>query len=108
MGLTHDMKVAGCDCDGYHTFTELYEHRIALFAAVCNRARSLSWKSRFHEDETMFLGMFIAGTETPEGPVTYHMEDKWWDQFKCLEVDVAPKWDGHTADDVVERLKSIK
>ena len=25
-----------CKCDGYHTFDELYEHRIALFIALAN------------------------------------------------------------------------
>jgi len=24
-----------CDCDGYHTFDELYDHRITLYIALC-------------------------------------------------------------------------
>lgn len=103
-----DGKTMTCDCDGYHTFTELYDHRSALFVALCNMAKFISWKSRFHADGTMFTGMFIASTDTPEGPATYHLDEKWWDEMKCLEMDTAPEWDGHTSDDVLERLKSIK
>lgn len=28
---------AGEVSDGYHTFDELYEHRVALFIALCNQ-----------------------------------------------------------------------
>lgn len=39
--------------DGYHTFYELYEHRTALFAALCNTYNDRSWKSFKHADGTM-------------------------------------------------------
>ena len=32
--------------DGYHTFQELYEHRIILFSALCNVYPDISWKSK--------------------------------------------------------------
>lgn len=28
-------EMRDCDCDGYHTFTELYDHRITLYIALC-------------------------------------------------------------------------
>jgi hypothetical protein len=50
--------------DGYHTFAELYQHRFALFLALC-RALEMGWKSRLHADGTMYPGWFIAGIELP-------------------------------------------
>jgi len=107
-GLTHDMKKAGCDCDGFHTFNELYKHRHALFVALCNHKRSLGWKSFQHEDGSMFEGMFIAGFSTPDGPVTYHLPKRYWALFHVQSIERAPKWDGHTSDDVAKRLLSIQ
>ena len=66
--------------DGNHTFGELYEHRIILFCTLCNLLPSISWKSKKHYDEEndpMFEGNFIAGINTPEGVVTYHIKLKY-------------------------------
>lgn len=90
--------------DGYHTFNELYRHRYALFAVACKFLGG--WKSRLHADGTMFDGHFIAGAETPQGPVTYHMPIRVWGGFRCREFDRAPEWDGHTSQDVIDRLWS--
>ena len=55
--------------DGYHTFKELYSHRVKLFVALLNTLESLHyrinypskcWKSKLHADGTMFDGWFIA------------------------------------------------
>jgi hypothetical protein len=89
--------------DGYHTFNELYEHRHVLFANVVNQSNK-SWKSKLHDDGTMFEGWFIAGMQTDQGDLTYHLPIKHWKIFKCKELEKAPKWDGHTSDDVVNRL----
>lgn len=91
--------------DGYHTFNELYEHRHALFANVVNQSQE-SWKSKLHDDGTMFDGWFIAGISTKDGDVTYHLPLKHWELFQCKELEKAPKWDGHTSDVVVSRLKA--
>lgn len=37
----------------------------------------------------------------PEGPYTYHYEEKDWDMFDCRELETAPHWDGHTEKDVL-------
>lgn len=67
-----------------------------------------SWKSRLHDDGTMFEGdWFIAGIETPMGPATYHLEGRFWDSAKVLPLPNAPAWDGHTPEDVLERLASL-
>lgn len=92
--------------DGYHTFTELYEHRHALFSIICRDYNG--WKSKLHDDGTMFDGWFISGVETPQGQATYHLPLLWWDKFKCRERDKAPKWDGHTPKDVIARIIQLK
>jgi len=91
--------------DGYHTFNELYEHRHALFSVIC--ATFNGWKSMLHEDGTMFEGWFIAGVMTPKGMATYHLPMDWWGRFKATIVRRAPKWDGHTAQQVPERIASL-
>ena len=115
-------KASGDTSDGYHTFDELYEHRTALLMALCNlRACILDgrgyldatgryvFKSRRHHDGGMYDGMFIVGIncarvgEADEW-ATWHCEDEWWDRFVVPELDRAPKWDGHTPKDALERI----
>src|SRR5678809_268762 len=56
--------------DGYHTMEELYNHRYALFIALCRiydnyvtplGCRVKCWKSKLHSDGTMFDDSFILG-----------------------------------------------
>ena len=94
--------------DGYHSFNELYHHRAVLFALLCNQNQNIAWKSLLHSDpnDKMYDGMFIVGINTPEGQVTYHYDiDPYWQMFHVQELARAPKWDGHTATDAVNRLK---
>jgi hypothetical protein len=92
--------------DGYHTFAELYAHRRALTAALTRCLGPRAWRSRLHHDGTMFPGMFIVGAELRGvGQVSYHYELEHWDDFADVaERPTAPEFDGHTPDDVVERL----
>lgn len=100
--------VDGDTSDGYHTFDELYEHRTALLAALCVTLPDYSWKSKFHDDGTMYDDMFIVGIMLPMGTVTYHCEMKYWDMFdKVDEFPKAPAWDGATSDDSIKRLSSF-
>jgi len=99
--------VTGDTSDGYHTFNELYEHRHALFAALLRCYPTEAWKSKKHDDGTMFDGWFIAGIHTPDGNATYHIPMRLWDAFQAHEVDTAPKWDGHTPQDVIDRIGTL-
>ena len=94
--------------DGYHTFDELYHHRAMLFAALClTTFKNCAWKSLLHNDpkEPMYNGMFIVGVDTPFGQATYHYDiDPYWAIFKVKEVDRAPKFDGHTPDEAIDRI----
>jgi hypothetical protein len=98
--------------DGYHTFAELYEHRMALTAAFLEALRysrlGRSWRSKAHhpDDQEIPSGYFIVGVELGRfEQITYHYEMKHWDLFDmCEDKQHAPKWDGHTSNDVVKRL----
>ena len=95
--------------DGYHTFNELYHHRAVLFSVIVRLYHSQAWKAKKHDDGTMFEGMFIVGMETPTGQATYHYDiEPYWDMFECRELDKAPKWDGHTPQQAVERLSTLR
>ena len=92
--------------DGYHTFNALYRQRMVLFAALVKQNRARAWKSFRHEDGEFCFGggWFIVGIDTPEGSYTYHYENKDFDLFDCVELPVAPHWDGHTEADVTRLL----
>ena len=94
--------------DGYHTFNELYHHRAVLFSVICNSFKSLAWKSKKHDDGTMYNGMFIVGITTPEGDATYHYDiEPYWNLFDVKELDKAPEWDGHTPSEAIERILKL-
>lgn len=113
--------------DGYHTFGELYDHRITLFIALCKMHNyqplrcsidgkteidcSLPWKSKKHSDGELCFGgkWFIAGLWRTKGrQITYHLPIERWNECHFIEeLDKAPKWDGHTPADVLERLKNL-
>lgn len=87
--------------DGYHTFGQLYHDRAVLFAVICNTYKGKAWKSKLHDDGTMFDDMFIVGVETPQGQYTYHYHvEPYWDMYDVKEVEKAPVWDGHTFEDI--------
>ena len=112
--------------DGYHTFTELYEHRITLFIALC-RSRLLAdriqdmhegehetfnhnvWRSKLHSDGTSFDDWFIIGIGKEKGKqITYHLPIVRWDDVDFAEtLERAPEFDGHTSEDVLERLNKL-
>lgn len=100
--------------DGYHTFGELYDHRIALWIALCKRIKnSMSiygpdvWRSIYHSDGTTFNGWFVLGITAfgSKEQVTYHLPMKFWDKTAFANtLEKAPEFDGHTSADVIERL----
>ena len=104
LAMKDDSDIGEID-DGYHTFNELYEHRMMLFACLCNLFSKYAWRSKLHDDGTMFDGMFIVGISTPAGEATYHYDLKYWPIFAhCKTLEKAPKFDGHTPKDVLDRL----
>lgn len=101
-------EINGSTSDGYHTFDELYEHRMILFSIICNQNKSLSWKSKLHHEGDMFDDYFIVGIKTPEGYYSYHYHVDHWDKFDVEELYRAPKWDGHKPSDITRLYSIIK
>lgn len=101
--------------DGYHTFDELYEHRITLFIALgrqlmMDTCRPVQvWRSKFHSDGTFLEGWFIMGIGSVKGKqITYHLPlSKWEETNFCFDMEKAPEFDGHTSNDVLNRLKTL-
>jgi hypothetical protein len=100
--------------DGFHTFGELYEHRIVLFLAlakqlIIHRPEMPVWKTRKHDDGIEWDGWFIVGIGNTEGSqITYHLPSSKWDDCAFIpNVERAPKWDGHSPEDVLERLMKL-
>jgi len=108
-----------CDCDGYHTFTELYEHRFVLFIVLCKilyadpqyqtGQKADIWRSKLHSDGTSFDGWFVMGIGRHKGEqITYHLPISRWEETNFAETrEKAPEFDGHTSDDVLERIKKL-
>lgn len=99
-------RAGGEVSDGYHTFNELYAHRIALFIALAVTHSHIAWRSMKHDDGSEYEGWFIAGMHLPTGDISYHLPESDWDKLTGYveTLPKAPKWDGHTAADVVKRL----
>ena len=94
--------------DGYHTFNELYYYRMLYNAAFFNLLPK-SWvhkSKRHHTGEECFGGgWFIVMANLPTGQISNHYELKNWDLFQVPEKEFADEWDGHTPQEVAERLK---
>jgi hypothetical protein len=113
--------------DGYHTFKELYDFRMAYNAALFNEWAKQdvvifgpmrvtkqcevhkSWK---HNDGEWCFGKekewFIVSAMLPTGLISNHYKAEYWDMFKIPEVEKALfEFDGHSSQDVLERLKQL-
>lgn len=104
--------------DGYHTFDELYEHRIAIWQALLSAHETIAdewgekgheiWKSKLHSDGSFFDGWFVSGLMKDKGEqTTYHLPMSEWDNTSGRILEKAPEWDGHTPEDVIKRLKEL-
>ncbi len=98
--------------DGYHTFKELYEFRklynAAFFNELVKNNTCKVHKSKRHSDGELCFGggWFIVMAELPTGQISNHYELSDWDLFKCEEQERADKFDGHTPEDVMKRIKA--
>lgn len=107
-------KDVGEISDGYHTFNQLYNFRKMYNACLFNEwAKQNKYevhKSQLHYDGDLCFGggWFIVSANLPTGQISNHYEIKDWELFKCDIADRAKyPFDGHTAEDVLDRLKGI-
>ena len=110
--MSNELKLP-CDVsevsDGYHTFNELYEHRVVLFMVLMSKMHPGNvWKSKKHSDGSSFEGWFIAGMFKGHGlQITYHIPEQYFTLCPGEDLELAPQFDGHTSGDVLERLKGL-
>lgn len=108
-----ELAVTENTSDGYHTFKELYEFRKLYNAALFNEwsrqgLYNVHKSKRHSTGELCFgAGWFIVVAELPTGQISNHYELKDWDLFRCREQALANVWDGHTAQDVAQRLLAL-
>lgn len=108
--------------DGYHSFNELYEFRKLYNAALFNEWAYEEFedqhgvvgydvhKSLCHYDGELCFGggWFIVVAVLPGGQISNHYKVEDWDLFQIPEYSKAKyPFDGHTAQDVADRLKAI-
>lgn len=118
--------------DGYHTFNELYEFRKVYNAALFNEwgkkivplvdksdgkfvrnvplvAYDVHKSQRHHDGELCFGGgWFIVVAVLPTGQISNHYKMEDWGLFNIPEVEKAKyEFDGHTSQDVINRLKDL-
>lgn len=93
--------VNGDISDGYHTFGELYRHRVNLFLALCaTMPEKVCWR-----EEESFGDWLCVYLELPTGQISYHVPGEYRPVLRDLypQTESNP-WDGHTGDQVAVRL----
>lgn len=100
--------------DGYHSFEELYDYRLLYNAALFNEFAKQNLydahKSKLHSDGEVPFGdpnWFIVMAELPTGQISNHYEMKHWDLFNIPEKQRANVYDGHSPQDVADRLRAF-
>lgn len=108
--LEKGVEVTGDTSDGYHTFNELYDHRMALWIALCKHYAGRVWRSKKHSDGGFIEGWFILGMNKEKGEqITYHLPMSRWNGCDFAEtLETAPDFDGHTSEDVLYRIEILE
>lgn len=90
--------------DGYHTFNELYEHRIWLYRVLVNTWLFPCHKSKLHNDWTSRDWWFICMMYIDGKQISYHIPMWHYNWFLCEEREYADRRDGHKSKDVEKIL----
>lgn len=104
---------SGSISDGFHSFDELYEYRMAYNAALFNEfalnGKYDVHKSLRHADGELCFGggWFVVVAELPGGQITNHYPVKDWEHFRIPEREKAAEWDGHSPAVALQRLLDL-
>lgn len=100
--------------DGWHSFNDLYHYRMLYNAALFNEWYAQNkfevHKSWRHSDGEKCFGKdnyFIVVAQLPTGQISNHYHGEYWDLFKIGVREVAAEYDGHSPDDVAQRLEEF-
>ena len=65
-------------------------------------------KSKKHFDSSEMEWWFIVQLQTTYWQISYHLPNEYWEKTNNFTIlDKANEWDGHTSEDVLERLLKI-
>lgn len=99
---------AGDVSDGYHTFNELYAHRINLFLLLMMSNKDMSFKTYKNKEGEEWKGWFIGGMDTEWGQITYHIPAEYYETLKGIKSkETNHNYDGHDAKMVQHRLTQM-
>ena len=107
--------------DGYYTFGQLYDVRLALNVALFNTIVNTLIEGNYPSEEESFYihkslrhhdgelcfggGWFIVVAILPTGQISFHYKLEDWDKFQIpIENKALYEFDGHTTEDVINRL----
>jgi hypothetical protein len=95
--------------DGYHTFEELYEHRSVLFISLMKQMPEKAFWTRKNKEGEEWPGWIIVGINDPIfGQISYHVSSTFIPLLDGIqEIPYNEKFDGHTSEDVLDRLKKL-
>jgi hypothetical protein len=110
--------------DGFHSFKTLYDHRFALYVALCKKLKHMGmtgwtpggegvddqpWRSKTHSDGSEWKGWFLLGIgKIPGNQITYHLPESRWEECSFAEtLEMAPGFDGHSGQEVLDRLSKL-
>ena len=116
--LIQDNKVdTNLISDGYHTFGELYAHRIELFIALCRELENNPtyqtynrvWRSKLNAEGSGDKDWFIMGIELFDRKIiSYHLPISKWNETDFVSSTYERViYDGHNSNDTLERLKLL-
>ncbi len=97
----------------HHTVEQLYTRIRTLLRLATALYPQLAFKSLRHYDEVndsikAFNDDFIVGVYTPMGPAAFHFKLEFLNEFWHIPLqDNAPKYDGYTEDEGIQRLNSL-
>lgn len=86
------------------------------FLELCKTVQgtTIVWRSKIHSKVNFhgrqsWPGIFILGIHTEQGKqITFHLPEDKWDKCNFARTfSVAPDYDGHSQQDVLERIKNI-
>lgn len=112
------MKIHSEKCEAHPNHKNSAELWIALYISLCRQVSiwnesspSEVWRSKKHSDGELVFGgtWFVLGINHKKGEqIAYHLPIERWDECAFAEeLERAPEWDGHTSDDVLERIGKL-
>ena len=101
LNCQNEIVIDGQTSDGYHTFDELYKHRVLLWINLC-----LTFPENCYVVEDHFEGWFLLGAEVDQGQISYHCPNEYLPLVKGI-IREHPEFDGHTPADVADRLMKL-